>query len=159
MEHPARKITKIAREAEHLILLAMRGDGIGTAEIDCIHAIRHNPGITQTELAAKLNIDKPAIARRTANLERKGYLRREPNPEDGRSQLLYLTETATGLRDAKAEAESAFYDYLMRGLDGEQRAAFLSALDVLYLRSKEESRAGFPHLLKPSEEKRHGTKE
>ena len=74
MEHPARKITKIAREAERLVLLAMRRDGIGTAEIDCIHAVRHHPGITQTELAAALNSDKPAIARRTASLERKGYL-------------------------------------------------------------------------------------
>ena len=58
MEHPARKITKIAREAERLVLLAMRRDGIGTAEIDCIHAVRHHPGITQTELAAALNSDK-----------------------------------------------------------------------------------------------------
>ena len=146
MEHPARKITKIAREAEHLVLLAMRGDGVGTAEIDCIHAVRHHPGITQTELAAALNTDKPAIARRTASLERKGYLRREPNPEDGRSQLLYPTEQAEGLRNAKAEAESAFYDYLMEGMDEETREVFLAALDIVYRRSKAESRAGFPHL-------------
>ena len=146
MEHPARKITKIAREAEHLVLLAMRGDGLGTAEIDCIHAVRHHPGITQTELAAALNTDKPAIARRTASLERKGYLRREPNPEDGRSQLLFATEKAEGLRNAKADAESAFYDYIMAELDDETRAAFLDTLDKVYMRSKEESRAGFPHL-------------
>ena len=146
MEHPARKITNIAREAEHLVLLAMRGDGVGTAEIDCIHAVRHHPGITQTELAAALNTDKPAIARRTASLERKGYLRREPNPEDGRSQLLYPTEQAEGLRNAKAEAESAFYDYLMEGLDEETREVFLAALDIVYRRSKAESRAGFPHI-------------
>ena len=110
MEHPARKITKIAREAERLVLLAMRRDGIGTAEIDCIHAVRHHPGITQTELAAALNSDKPAIARRTASLERKGYLRREPNPEDGRSHLLFPTEKAEGLRNAKADAENLFYE-------------------------------------------------
>lgn len=108
MEHPARKITKIAREAERLVLLAMRRDGIGTAEIDCIHAVRRHPGITQTELAAALNSDKPAIARRTASLERKGYLRREPNPEDGRSHLLFPTEKAEGLRNAKADAENLF---------------------------------------------------
>ncbi len=146
MEHPARKITKIAREAEHIVLLAMRGENLGTAEIDCIHAVRHHPGITQTELAQMLNTDKPAITRRTASLERKGYLRREPNPEDGRSQLLYATEQAEGLRNAKAEAESAFYDYLMAGLDEAQQTAFLDTLDALYRRSKEESRAGFPHL-------------
>ncbi len=146
MEHPARKITKIAREAEHIVLLAMRGENLGTAEIDCIHAVRHHPGITQTELAQMLNTDKPAIARRTASLERKGYLRREPNPEDGRSQLLYATEQAEGLRNAKAEAENAFYDYLMAGLNEAQQTAFLDTLDALYRRSKEESRAGFPHL-------------
>ena len=117
MEHPARKITKIAREAERLVLLAMREEEIGTAEIDCIHAVRHHPGITQAELAAALHSDKGAIARRTASLERKGYLRREPNPRDGRSQLLFPTEKAEGLRNAKAESESAFYDYLMAGLE------------------------------------------
>lgn len=156
MEHPARKITKIAREAEHIVLLAMRGENLGTAEIDCIHAVRHHPGITQTELAQMLNTDKPAITRRTASLERKGYLRREPNPEDGRSQLLYATEQAEGLRNAKAEAESAFYDYLMAGLNEAQQTAFLDTLDALYRRSKEESRAGFPHLKAVLKGKNHG---
>ena len=146
MEHSARKITKIAREAEHLVLLATRADGIGTAEIDCLHAVRHHPGVTQAELVAMLHSDKAAIARRTANLERKGYLRRAPNPSDGRSHLLYATEQAEGLRNAKAEAESAFYDYLMEGLDEAERVSFLTALDKVYRRSKAESRAGFPHL-------------
>ena len=141
MEHPARKITKIARQAEHLVLLAMRGNDVGTAEIDCIHAVRHHPGIT----------------RRTASLERKGYLRRMPNPEDGRSQLLYPTEQAEGLRNAKAEAESAFYDYLMEGLDEDARSAFLAALDTVYRRSKAESRAGFPHLRHVLDENLHET--
>ncbi len=127
MEHPARKITKIARETERLVLLAMRGEHIGTAEIDCIHAVRHHPGITQTELAAALNTDKPAIARRTASLERKGYLRREPNPADGRSQLLYPTDQAQNLRNAKAASEDAFYEYLLSGLDQGDREKFSGA--------------------------------
>lgn len=157
MEHAARKITKIAREAEHLVLLAMRLEGIGTAEIDCIHAVRHHPGITQTELAAALNTDKPAIARRAASLERKGYLRREPNPEDGRSQLLFAAPKAEGLRDRKAEAESAFYDYLLEGLDAQARENFLAALDILYCRSKEESRRNFPHVRDALEENSNET--
>ena len=108
--------------------------------------MRHNRGITQTALAELLHTDKPAIARRTASLERKGFLRREENPEDGRSHLLYPAEKAEGLRNTKAEAESAFYDYLLAGLDEGARAAFLLTLEVLYRRSKEERRAGFPHL-------------
>ena len=41
MDITGRKITKIAREAEKLVLLTMREEGVGTAEIDLIHALRH----------------------------------------------------------------------------------------------------------------------
>ena len=146
MDPTERKITKIAREAGKFTVQAMKEEGIGTAEFDFIHLVRHHPGITQTELAGMLHADKPAIARRTASLERKGYLRREPNPEDGRSQLLFATPQAEGLRNAKAETESAFYDYLMDGLSESDRETFLNLLDAVYRRSKAESRAGFPHL-------------
>ena len=43
MDITERKITKIAREAEKLVLLTMREEGVGTAEIDLIHAVRHHP--------------------------------------------------------------------------------------------------------------------
>ena len=51
MDITERKITKIAREAEKLVLLTMREEGVGTAEIDLIHAVRHHPGCTQAQLA------------------------------------------------------------------------------------------------------------
>lgn len=74
MDITGRKITKIAREAEKLVLLTLRETGVGTAEIDLIHALRHRPGCTQAQLAEILHADKAAIARRTKNLETKGYL-------------------------------------------------------------------------------------
>ena len=69
MDITKRKITKIAREAEKLVLVSLREEGVGTAEIDLIHALRHNPGCTQAKLAEILHADKAAIARRTKNLE------------------------------------------------------------------------------------------
>ena len=65
MDITQRKITKIAREAEKLVLLTVREEGVGTAEIDLIHALRHHPGCTQAQLAELLHADKAAIARRT----------------------------------------------------------------------------------------------
>lgn len=53
MDITERKITKIAREAEKLVLLTMREEGVGTAEIDLIHAVRHHPGCTQAQLAER----------------------------------------------------------------------------------------------------------
>ena len=71
MDITERKITKIARETEKLVLLSLREEGVGTAEIDLIHALRHHPGCTQAALAELLHADKAAIARRTKNLEAK----------------------------------------------------------------------------------------
>ncbi len=145
MDITERKITKIAREAEKLVLRTLREKDVGTAEIDLIHALRHDPGCTQ---AALLHADKAAIARRTKNLEGKGYLVRRDAPNDRRSQLLYPTEKAEGLKASKAEIEASFYEYLTGVLTSEEAAAFTAALDKLYTASKEESRAGFPHFQK-----------
>ena len=150
MDITERKITKIAREAEKLVLRTMREEGVGTAEIDLIHALRHNPGCTQAALAELLHADKAAIARRTKNLEAKGYLIRRDAPNDRRSQLLYPTEKAEGLRASKAEIEEAFYEYLTSVLTEEEASAFVASLNKLYTASKTESRAGFPHFQRSS---------
>ena len=44
MDITERKITKIAREAEKLVLVLLREEGVDTSEIDLIHALRHYPG-------------------------------------------------------------------------------------------------------------------
>ncbi len=147
MDITERKITKIAREAEKLVLLALREEGVGTAEIDLIHALRHNPGCTQAMLAEILHADKAAIARRTKNLEAKGFLVRKANPNDRRSQLLYPTLRAETLKSSKAEIEAAFYEYLTTALSAEEANTFAALLDKVYTASKTESRAGFPHLI------------
>ena len=148
MDITERKITKIAREAEKLVLVSLRDDGVGTAEIDLIHALRHNPGCTQAKLAEILHADKAAIARRTKNLEAKGYLVRKDDPSDKRSQLLYPTEQAENLKSSKAEIEASFYEYITSSLTDEEAVTFAALLDKLYTASKTESRAGFPHLIK-----------
>ena len=128
MDITERKITKIAREAEKLVLRTMR-----------------ETGCPQAALADLLHADKAAIARRTKNLEAKGYLIRRDAPNDRRSQLLYPTEKAENLKSSKAEIEAAFYEYLTDPLTKEEAAAFAGTLNKLYAASKAESRAGFPH--------------
>ena len=144
MDRSERKITKIAREVSAFTVQTMKAEGIGTAEFDFIHLVRHNPGITQAEVRERLKIDKGAAARRASSLEAKGYLVRQANPNDGRSQLLYATEQAEGLKNSKAHLEAVFYEWLLSTLSEEEREAFLATLDTLYLRAKQESRAGFP---------------
>lgn len=148
MDSTKRQITKIAREVNKLTVRQMRGTGIGTGEFDLIHTVRHNPGISQKDIVQLIGMDKGAIARRVASLEKKGYLIRKENPTDGRSQLLYPTEKAESLRDTKACVESTFYEWLTEELTETEREEFTQILDRLYLRSKKESRSGFENVEK-----------
>ena len=132
MDPTERKMTKIARELNKLTVQTMKEEGIGTAEFDFIHLVRQ-----------ELKIDKGAAARRAASLEAKGYLIRRDNPEDKRSQLLYATKKAEGLKNSKVSIESTFYEWLMEELDESETEHFCEMLDRLYLRSKKESRSGF----------------
>ena len=143
MDQTERKMTKIAREVGKFTVQTMKEEGIGTAEFDFIHLVRHNPGITQTEVREKLKIDKGAAARRAASLEAKGYLERKPNPADGRSQLLFATKKAEELKNSKAEIETIFYEWLLAELPEDEKNRFCETLDKLYWRSKNERRAGF----------------
>lgn len=146
MDESGRKITKIAREVSKFTVQTMKEEGIGTAEFDFIHLVRHNPGITQAEVRDKLKIDKGAAARRASSLEAKGYLIRKPNPDDGRSQLLYATDKAETLKNSKAHIEEVFYEWLLAELPEAEKQAFLKTLDTLYWKSKLERRAGFAHV-------------
>ena len=148
MDETGRKITKIAREVAKFTVQTMKEEGIGTAEFDFIHLVRHNPGITQTAVRESLQIDKGAAARRAASLESKGYLVRKPNPADGRSQLLYATEKAEQLKNSKAYIESVFYEWLLAELPEEEKESFCKTLDTLYWRSKLQRRVGFTEISK-----------
>lgn len=146
MDATHRQMTKIVREVSKFTVQTMKEEGIGTAEFDVIHLVRHNPGITQTQVRETLKIDKGAAAKRVANLEAKGYLIRRPNPEDGRSQLLYATEQAEKLKNSKAHIESVFYEWLLSELPQQEKQAFCQTLDTLYRKSKLQRQAGFRDL-------------
>lgn len=148
MDYSKRQITKIAREVSKFTVQTMKEDGIGTAEFDFIHLLRHHPELTQAQIREELKIDKGAAARQAASLETKGYLIRKENPADGRSQLLYATEKAENLRNSKVSLEQAFYEWLLSELPEEDRNEFCRILNELYLRSKQQSRSGFPDVKK-----------
>ena len=146
MDITKRQITKIAREVGKFTVRTMKEEGVGTAEFDLIHVVRKRPGITQAEICKILGTDKGAVAKQTANLEAKGYLRRENNPADGRSQLIFPTEKAQSLKNSKAHIEALFYEWLAAALSEEDQKEFARLLDILYRRCKAESKADFPEM-------------
>ena len=148
MENEGRKISKIARELNKLVLKMTKEDGIGSSEIDLIHLVRHNPGISQKEVGEKLNVDKGAIAKRVVSLEKKGYIYRENDVNDKRKHYLYALPKAENLKNTKVDIENIFYDWLFLDLDEKEKEMFLDTLNKLYQKSKKESRNDFINISK-----------
>lgn len=146
---------RFLRLAEHINQFAkttMKADGIGTAEFDLLHLVRRHPGITQAQIREKLKLDKGAAARRTANLENKGFLVREQNPEDKRSSYIHATKKAEKLKNSKSHLEGVFYEWLLNQLSDEERTNFVNTLEKLELISQKESTEGYPHVKEILEE-------
>lgn len=152
MDVSDRAISRIARKVTKFTNKAMRRQGVGPAEFDLVQTVRCHPGLTQAELCRFLEIDKGAAARQIANLCAKGFLRREPNPHDRRSLLLYATQKAEELKNSKAHLEELFYEWLFEPLGEEEKQALARTLSLLGERCREEWRAGFPHVRERLEE-------
>lgn len=60
-------------------------------------------GSSLSELGRRLGVSKQAAAKTAAGLEALGYLVREPDPEDGRAQILRITEHGEDCLRASAE--------------------------------------------------------
>ncbi len=78
-----------------------------------------------------------------ANLEAKGYLRREAGVADKRAKLLYVTELDGQIKQAAEAAELRFYNWLIEDLNPEELGVFFKVLHEIYERSKHAGKHGF----------------
>jgi MarR family transcriptional regulator, transcriptional regulator for hemolysin len=126
----------------HLISLAARGFarlsearlkplGFGLGYLPALVALKHGRAETQRDLARFARIEQPSMAQMLVRMERDGLIRRAPDPTDGRSSLVSLTETAEArLPDACA----VLFQGNREALDGftdEEAAQLVSLLNRL----------------------------
>ena len=85
-------------------------------------------GVSQTELAETLEIEKPTLGRLLDRLEAKGWVRREHDARDRRVWRVHLTdEVAPALRTMRALAAELRRDALT-GVIGAERERFVDTL-------------------------------
>lgn len=69
--------------------------GLGPADHKCFYLLRERGPMAGSELAAITGLTSGAITGVVARLEKAGYLTREPDPHDGRKQVLSPTAQQT----------------------------------------------------------------
>ncbi len=92
----------------------------------------NSEGATVSELANLSHVRKQTMAQTVEQLERSGYVERRPNPRDGRSQLVLLTERGKRIPRVTHKAATAVEKRWarLRGAD-ELETLRMSLLDLL----------------------------
>jgi DNA-binding MarR family transcriptional regulator len=85
-------------------------------------------GITQSELAETLELEKPSLGRLLDRLEGKGWVRREADPNDRRAKRIFLTEAADAPMQVMREIASGVREDALSGLSSDDRDHFVDTL-------------------------------
>jgi MarR family transcriptional regulator, transcriptional regulator for hemolysin len=110
----------------HLISLAARGFarlsearlkplGFGVGHLPVLVALKDGRASSQRDLAQFAKVEQPPMAQMLARMERDGLIRRTPDPDDGRSSRIVLTNTA---RTRMPEAVAALLQGNREALEG-----------------------------------------
>jgi MarR family transcriptional regulator, transcriptional regulator for hemolysin len=126
----------------HLISLAARGFarlsearlkplGFGVGHLPVLVALRDGRASTQRDLARSAKVEQPPMAQMLARMERDGLIHRTPDPADGRSSRITLTEVAEArLPDAIATLLQGNREVL-RGFTDEETGLLVNLLTRL----------------------------
>ncbi|MET3732861.1 MarR family winged helix-turn-helix transcriptional regulator [Moheibacter stercoris] len=88
-------------------------------------------GTPSTSLGPKMGIEPTSLSRTLKNLEERGLIVRKPNPEDGRSVLIILTEDGLKMRDVSKDVVLNFYDAIDEKISEEELRIFYKVLQKI----------------------------
>ena len=87
--------------------------------------------MSQQQLADQMQKDKNSVTKLVDALERKGFVVREQNRQDRRSNTLMLTEKAEGLKHGAKQKGISILDEMLVGISEEELRSFLVTLHKL----------------------------
>ena len=107
----------VLRTARQIVNTELASLNLTGAEGDILfHLLSTNDGFSQEKLADSLDIGKAAVSRTVHSLERKGYVHRERQADDSRTNRITLTEAARIAVDKIEHAYKTVYEVSLRGI-------------------------------------------
>lgn len=88
-------------------------------------------GTPSTSLGPKMGIEPTSLSRTLKNLEERGLIARKPNPDDGRSVLIVLTEEGLKMRNVSKEVVLKFNEAINERISTEEMQIFLNVIEKI----------------------------
>ena len=118
----------LARLLEKNLAQAIRPLGLTPGQFPVLLALWERDGRTQKALVSITDVEQATMANTLARMERDGLIRREADPQDNRSRLVFLTERARALEQEATAAAEAINALACAGLPSGEREAMLAAM-------------------------------
>ena len=102
-----------------------------SAQLQILGRLKRNEGIGQAALAALLDIEPMTLSRHVDRMEAAGLVERRQDPGDRRARQLFTTEKSRALIEPMRARATAVYAQVQAGLSEAERAALVSALELI----------------------------
>ncbi|MFI1918837.1 MarR family winged helix-turn-helix transcriptional regulator [Nocardia sp. NPDC020380] len=114
-------MSQIGQHVADRLALALTPLGLHLAHFGVLSHLRATPGISQQELANRLNVHRNAMVGLIDDLEARGLVQRSRHPADRRAYAVQLTDTARAiLRQAEEQADRLEADTMAPLSDAER---------------------------------------
>jgi len=121
-------ISQAARALARLSDARLKGLGLAIGQLPVFVALKEGAQLSQKELARIAGVEQPSMAQLLARMERDGLIHREPDPADGRSSLISLSDSATALQ---APAREILFQGNREALAGFEQAEIDQLISLL----------------------------
>lgn len=117
---PAPLINMASRAFSRLGERRVRALGFNIGQLPVLYLLRNGVQMSQKDLAKFAKIEQPSMAQMLARMERDGLIRRTPDPADGRSSLVSLTEAAVAKLPAARQALEEGREQVLSGFSADE---------------------------------------
>src|SRR6266498_3398395 len=110
---------------------AVPGQPVSVSQAFALHELDVHGPLSQRDLAERLRLEKSTVSRMAAEMERKGLLVRERDPDDHRQYRLRLTDQGRAIHVQMATTFHKQYECWVAAMTHSERAALLKGLPAL----------------------------
>ncbi|MBP2653836.1 MAG: transcriptional regulator, MarR family [Firmicutes bacterium] len=115
-----------------LQLIKFKAFGVTPEQWHLLNSLAEKDIINQKELAKRVDKNQTIVTRMLLILERKGFVKKEIDPNDRRAFLLYLTESGQKVQNNLLQLAEKTFETLLQDIPQEDVAKFAQVLNTVY---------------------------
>ena len=112
----------------------LKASGLGLSEAQSrvlAHLERLDGGLSQTQLANELEMEKAPLGRLLDRMEESGHITREPDPADRRARKVFINDQGMAVLPDMREAARSMFDEALKDVPSAKLDTMLEVLTII----------------------------